>query len=90
PLDLSLADPGETEHWARELGGTSLMPGHVRLTDAAAVTELPGFAEGRWWVQDIAASIPARLLADGIADGAHAIDLCAAPGGKTLQLAAAG
>ena len=90
PLDLSLADPAETEHWARELGGTSLMPGHIRLTDAAAVTELPGFAEGRWWVQDIAASIPARLLADGIAEGPQAIDLCAAPGGKTLQLAAAG
>ena len=87
PLDLSLADPAEAEHWVRELGGTSLMPGHVRLTDAAAVTELPGFAEGRWWVQDIAASIPARLLGAG---QGTAIDLCAAPGGKTLQLAAAG
>ena len=88
PLDLTLADASETAHWVTELGGVSLMPGHVRLTDAAPVTELPGFAEGRWWVQDIAASIPARLLADR-AHG-HAIDLCAAPGGKTLQLAAAG
>ncbi|MEH3157647.1 MAG: SAM-dependent methyltransferase [Sphingomonas taxi] len=88
PLDLTLADPAETEHWVRELGGTSLMPGHVRLADAAPVTELPGFADGRWWVQDIAASIPARLLADG--ERGRAIDLCAAPGGKTLQLAAAG
>ncbi|USU07655.1 SAM-dependent methyltransferase [Sphingomonadaceae bacterium OTU29MARTA1] len=88
PLDLTLADPGETDHWVAELGGTSLMPGHVRIVDAAPVTELPGFAEGRWWVQDIAASIPARLLADR-ASGT-AIDLCAAPGGKTLQLSAAG
>ncbi|MCP3735509.1 SAM-dependent methyltransferase [Sphingomonas sp. RP10(2022)] len=91
PLDLTLADPGETDHWVAALGGTSLMPGHVRVADAAPVTDLPGFAEGRWWVQDIAASLPARLLADGPRhDGATAIDLCAAPGGKTLQLAAAG
>lgn len=88
PLDLTLADPAETARWAGELGGVSLMPGHVRLVDAAPVTELPGFADGRWWVQDIAASIPARLLAAG--GGGRAIDLCAAPGGKTLQLAAAG
>ncbi len=88
PLDLTLADPADTDHWVATLGGTSLMPGHVRIVDADAVTDLPGFAEGRWWVQDIAASIPARLLADR--GGATAIDLCAAPGGKTLQLAAAG
>jgi 16S rRNA (cytosine967-C5)-methyltransferase len=88
PLDITLADPAETDHWVTELGGTSLMPGHVRVADAGSVTDLPGFAEGRWWVQDIAASIPARLLADR-ATGT-AIDLCAAPGGKTLQLAAAG
>ncbi|GAA0657494.1 16S rRNA (cytosine967-C5)-methyltransferase [Sphingomonas insulae] len=91
PLDLTLADPAETDHWAAELGGISLMPGHVRVADAGSVTDLPGFAEGRWWVQDIAASIPARLLADRApAGGGAAIDLCAAPGGKTLQLAAAG
>lgn len=88
PLDLTLADPAETEQWVAELGGISLMPGHVRVADAAPVTELPGFGEGRWWVQDIAASIPARLIANR--GGATAIDLCAAPGGKTLQLAAAG
>lgn len=87
PLDLTLADPDETANWEQELGGTSLMPGHVRLYDAGPITSLPGFAEGRWWVQDIAASLPARLLGAG---RGKALDLCAAPGGKALQLAAAG
>jgi 16S rRNA (cytosine967-C5)-methyltransferase len=88
PLDLSLRDPSETERWARELGGVSLAPGHVRLPRGSAVESLPGFDEGAWWVQDLAASLPARLL--GAGDGKRALDLCAAPGGKTLQLAAAG
>lgn len=87
PLDLTLRDAGDTDGWAARLGGVSLAPGHVRLHDAAPVTELPGFAEGAWWVQDVAASIPARLLA-GV--GGRAIDLCAAPGGKSMQLAAQG
>ncbi|GGB22091.1 rRNA methyltransferase [Sphingomonas metalli] len=88
PLDLTLADPSATEQWSATLGGTSLMPGHVRLTgDHAPVTELPGFAEGAWWVQDVAASLPARAIGAG---RGHALDLCAAPGGKTMQLAAAG
>ncbi|RJF93250.1 RsmB/NOP family class I SAM-dependent RNA methyltransferase [Sphingomonas cavernae] len=87
PLDLTLADPAETGRWVNELGGVSLMPGHVRLTDAGPVASLPGFEEGRWWVQDLAASLPARLLGPG---NGVALDLCAAPGGKALQLAAAG
>ena len=88
PLDLSLKDGVETERWAAELGGVSLAPGHVRLPRGTAVERLAGFAEGAWWVQDLAASIPARLL--GAGEGRRVLDLCAAPGGKTLQLAAAG
>src|SRR5579863_2382658 len=88
PLDLSLPDASETARWAEELGGISLMPGHVRLPRGEAVERLAGFAEGAWWVQDLAASLPARLLGPG--KELRALDLCAAPGGKTLQLAAAG
>ncbi|WP_374408776.1 RsmB/NOP family class I SAM-dependent RNA methyltransferase [Pelagerythrobacter sp.] len=88
PLDLALRDPSETAHWANQLAAESLAPGHLRLPRGAAVETLPGFAEGAWWVQDLAASLPARLL--GAGEGRHALDLCAAPGGKTLQLAAAG
>jgi 16S rRNA (cytosine967-C5)-methyltransferase len=88
PLDLALRDPAETERWAAELNGISLAPGHLRLPRGERVENLPGFGEGAWWVQDLAASLPARLLGTG--EGRRALDLCAAPGGKTLQLAAAG
>ena len=90
PLDLTLADPSTTAHWAQALGGVSLMPGHVRLARGAAIETLAGFGEGAWWVQDLAAAIPARLIGAPPVPGARALDLCAAPGGKTLQLAAAG
>jgi 16S rRNA (cytosine967-C5)-methyltransferase len=86
--DLTLKNPAETERWASELGGTSLAPGHVRVGRKGSVTEWPGFAAGAWWVQDIAASLPARLLPARAGDSV--LDLCAAPGGKTLQLAARG
>ena len=88
PLDLTLRDPAQTAEMAERLGGTSLMPGHIRLPRGQAVEQLEGFAEGAFWVQDLAASLPARLLGEG--KGRRVLDLCAAPGGKTLQLAAAG
>jgi 16S rRNA (cytosine967-C5)-methyltransferase len=87
-LDLTLRDPASTAEWAERLGGVSLMPGHLRLPRGHAVEHLPGYAEGAWWVQDLAASLPARLL--GAGEGRGVLDLCAAPGGKTMQLAAAG
>ncbi len=88
PLDLTLRDPARTAEWAERLGGMSLLPGHVRLPRGTAVENLDGYDEGAWWVQDLAASLPARLLGEG--QGRRALDLCAAPGGKTLQLAARG
>ena len=88
PLDLTLRDPATTAEWAERLGGVSLMPGHVRLARGTAVERLEGFKDGAWWVQDLAASMPGRLLGPG--EGRRVLDLCAAPGGKTMQLAAAG
>lgn len=88
PLDLTLRDAAETARWMEELGGVSLTAGHVRLPRGEAVERLAGFSEGAWWVQDLAASLPARLL--GAGNGRRVLDLCSAPGGKTLQLAAAG
>ena len=87
-LDLALKDAAETETRAVAMGGVTLAPGHVRLPRGAAVESLADYKAGDWWVQDLAASIPARLL--GVGEGRHALDLCAAPGGKTMQLAAAG
>lgn len=87
PLDLSFADDAAAQSFAAAEDGTSLAPRHVRLTDGRPVTELPGFTEGHWWVQDLAASVPARLVPR---EAGAVLDLCAAPGGKTMQLAAAG
>ena len=86
-LDLSFADEAKAQAFATANNGMSLAPRHVRLHDRRAVTELPGFEQGDWWVQDLAASLPARAIP---ADAADVLDLCAAPGGKTMQLAAAG
>ncbi|UYY76338.1 RsmB/NOP family class I SAM-dependent RNA methyltransferase [Sphingomonas sp. R1] len=82
PLDLSLKTDSVTLP-----GATSLAPRHARLEPGTSVPDLTGFAQGDWWVQDLAASIPARLIGAGTGT---VLDLCAAPGGKTLQLAAAG
>jgi 16S rRNA (cytosine967-C5)-methyltransferase len=85
-LDLTVkSDP---EAWAKKLGGRMLATQSVRVNASGAVNTLPGFAEGAWWVQDAAASLPARLLGD--VRGRRVADLCAAPGGKTAQLALAG
>ena len=85
PLDLTVkSDP---EDWAARLGGTVTPTGSVRLTRPGAVTSLEGFDAGGWWVQDAAAALPARLAGRS---GGRALDLCAAPGGKTMQLAHAG
>ena len=86
PLDLTFAENSEAESYAAQNGGESLASGHVRL-ESSAVSDLPGYESGRWWVQDLAASLPARSIPG---DARQVLDLCAAPGGKTMQLAAAG
>lgn len=88
PVDLTPRAPAEAPALARDLGGTLLPTGSVRLAPGAQISALAGYAEGRWWVQDAAAALPARLLA--ARPGERVADLCAAPGGKTLQLAASG
>lgn len=85
--DLTPRDPADAG-LAGELGAEALAGGSLRMRQRGDVTAWPGYAEGRWWVQDAAAAIPARLLK--AAPGENALDLCAAPGGKALQLAAAG
>lgn len=86
PLDLSVK--ADAAGWASRLGGVVLPTGSVRLAAHGRIEDLPGFAEGAWWVQDAAAALPARLLGD--VAGRDVADLCAAPGGKTASLAAAG
>jgi 16S rRNA (cytosine967-C5)-methyltransferase len=88
PLDVSLRDAGEAAHWAKALKAEILPTGTIRRPPGGRIETLPGFAEGAWWVQDAAAALPARLLGD--VRGKTVIDVCAAPGGKTAQLAAAG
>jgi 16S rRNA (cytosine967-C5)-methyltransferase len=85
-LDLTVKQNADS--WAERLRGRVLPTGTVRTIAHGAIALLPGFSEGAWWVQDAAASIPARLLGD--VQGRAVLDLCAAPGGKTAQLALAG
>ena len=88
-LDLTLRDSHATTIWASKLSALVTAPGQLRLARGTNVEKLAGFEDGEWWVQDLAASLPAHLLGRAPEDeGGHALDLCAAPGGKTLQLAA--
>jgi 16S rRNA (cytosine967-C5)-methyltransferase len=86
PLDMTLRS--DDESWCEQLQATRLPTGSLRRATGGSVASLPGYAEGAWWVQDAAASLPVRLF-DGI-DGREVVDLCAAPGGKTAQLACSG
>ncbi|WP_372991779.1 RsmB/NOP family class I SAM-dependent RNA methyltransferase [Sulfitobacter sp.] len=86
PLDLTAKN--DPDALALAVGGSVLPSGSVRVMDAGQVTAMPGFAEGDWWVQDAAAALPVKILAPQ--KGEAVLDLCAAPGGKTMQLAAAG
>ena len=86
PLDISVKN--NAPEWAERLGGRVLPTGSIRVPNRGPIESLPGYDEGEWWVQDMAATLPAHLLPE-IA-GAHVVDLCAAPGGKTAQLVVAG
>lgn len=85
-IDLTLRNPGE--EWAHVLRATRLPTGSLRRAAGGRIETWPGYAEGAWWIQDAAAALPARLLMAGRGD--DVLDLCAAPGGKTAQLAATG
>jgi 16S rRNA (cytosine967-C5)-methyltransferase len=84
PLDISFKPGADLS----ALGGEMLPTGSLRLAEAGQVTALPGYDTGQWWVQDAAAALPAKIL--NAQPGETVLDLCAAPGGKTLQMAAAG
>ncbi len=88
PIDLTLRSPEDAEAWAEKLEAEVLPNGSLRLQSGAGLMELPGFADGAWWVQDTAAALPAKLLGD--VRGQAVADLCAAPGGKAMQIAAMG
>ena len=88
PLDITVRDKGSRNYWASNFKATEMTTGTLRKIAGGAVSELEGFHDGKWWVQDASAAIPAQLFGD--VQGEHVLDLCAAPGGKTLQLAARG
>jgi 16S rRNA (cytosine967-C5)-methyltransferase len=88
PLDLTLKPTETAARWAEALGAEVMPNGTLRRPVGGRIEEMPGFAEGAWWVQDLAASLPVRLF--GTLAGQTVLDICAAPGGKTAQLAAAG
>ncbi|UAB78782.1 RsmB/NOP family class I SAM-dependent RNA methyltransferase [Erythrobacter sp. SCSIO 43205] len=87
-VDLHIRDADETAQWQAKLGGVSLAPSHIRIPRGTPIEKLEGYKEGAWWVQDLAAQLPTHLL--GAGEGKYALDLCAAPGGKTMALATNG
>lgn len=87
-VDLHVKDAATTAQWQAKLGGVSLGPSHIRIPRGTPIEKLEGYQDGAWWVQDLAAQLPTHLL--GAGEGRHVLDLCAAPGGKTMALAAKG
>lgn len=85
---VDLTVKSNPQEWAEKLGGFVLPTGSVRLTNTTNISELEGYDDGEWWVQDAAAALPAKLINKEA--GANVLELCAAPGGKTAQLAKAG
>ncbi len=88
PLDITVKNPGMAAYWEKELEAAILPTGSLRRNSGGRVSELPGYIDGMWWVQDAAAALPVKLF--GKVNGQTVVDLCAAPGGKTAQLAAQG
>ncbi len=88
PMDITIKDESSRNHWGSELKASQIGCGTLRRMGGGAVHEMPGFDDGQWWVQDASAAIPVHLFGD--VKGQVVIDLCAAPGGKTMQLAAMG
>lgn len=88
PLDLTVKDPASKSYWASQFKATELLSGTLRKPSGGRVQDMEGFADGHWWVQDASAAMPAKLFGD-IA-GQQIVDLCAAPGGKSIQMASMG
>lgn len=88
PPGLDISVKSDPERWAEKLGGVVLPTGSVRLQSGGRIEELRGFETGDWWVQDVAATLPVKMLGD--VSGLRVADLCAAPGGKTAALVTAG
>ncbi len=88
PLDITVKKPADRPYWGNVLQASELSTGTLRRMAGGNIREMEGFDDGKWWIQDASAALPATLL--GNIKDQHVIDMCAAPGGKTLQLASLG